>query len=47
VRYAILIDGGFIKTKLGSQERPLTAKVVSAGLKLLRSHVALKTNTLH
>ncbi len=47
MRYAILIDGGFIKKKLGSQEQPLTAKVVSEFLKSLRSHEALKTNTLH
>ena len=45
--YAILIDGGFIKRKLGSQAAPLDATRVSCFLAAIRSHAALSDLRLH
>ena len=47
VKYAILIDAGFIKKKLGSQASPLTAIGVQVFLAALRSHPCLQKLDLH
>ena len=45
--YAILIDAGFLKRKLGSQEAPATAKYVTDFVDRLRQNDALRELTLH
>jgi uncharacterized LabA/DUF88 family protein len=47
MKYAILIDAGFIKRKLGSQTQPLDAAGVCAFLASLRAHEALAAMSLH
>lgn len=47
MKYAILIDGGFIKRKLGSQAAPLDATGVLAFLDALRAHVSVADMHLH
>lgn len=41
MKYAILIDAGFLKRKLGSQAQPLDVNGVCAFLNVLREHEAL------
>ena len=41
MKYAILIDAGFLKRKLGSQAEPLDVNGVCAFLNALREHEAL------
>jgi len=47
MKYAILIDAGFLKRKLGSQAAPLNADRVSSFLGAVRSHEALFGMRLH
>jgi hypothetical protein len=47
VKYAVLIDGGFIKRKLGSKNEPMTVSHVAVFLDRLRSHRALTGKVLH
>jgi hypothetical protein len=47
VKYAVLIDGGFIKRKLGSKHEPMTVSHVAAFLDRLTSHPVLTTMQLH
>ncbi|MEJ0036480.1 MAG: NYN domain-containing protein [Gammaproteobacteria bacterium] len=47
MRYAVLIDGGFIKRKLGSRLQPMTISHVSTFLDRLKAHQALKGLRLH
>jgi hypothetical protein len=47
MKYAILIDAGFIKRKLGSQAEPLEAVGVCSFLASLRAHEALAAMSLH
>ena len=47
VKYAVLMDGGFIRRKLGSQSRPMTALDVSRFLDRLKAHTALANLVLH
>jgi hypothetical protein len=47
MKYAILIDAGFIKRKLGSQAEPLDAVGVCGFLASLRAHEALAAMSLH
>ena len=46
-RYAILIDAGFLKRKLGSRERPLTSASVGQFVDRLRETEALRNLLLH
>lgn len=45
--YAVLIDGGFIKKRLGSQAHPFTAEKLSQFLESLTKHDALLKHQLH
>lgn len=45
--YAILIDAGFLKRKLGSQAVPATAERITAFVDRLCTHELLRTMTLH
>lgn len=45
--YAVLIDGGFIKRKLGSAAHPMTAATLEGFLTALGSHAALSDHRLH
>jgi hypothetical protein len=47
MKYAILIDAGFLKRKLGSQTEPLDVTGVRAFLDALRAHEALADMSLH
>jgi hypothetical protein len=47
MKYAILIDAGFLKRKLGSQTEPLDITGVRAFLDALRAHEALTDMSLH
>ena len=47
MKYAILIDAGFLKRKLGSQTEPLDANGVCKFLNALRAHEALAGMSLH
>lgn len=47
MRYAVLIDGGFIKRKIGSRAKPTTISDVAHFLDCLKAHDALKTLQLH
>ncbi len=47
ISYAILIDGGFLKRKLGSQKQPATAAHVRAFLEKLQASPALAGMRLH
>ncbi len=46
-RFAILIDGGFLKRKLGSRENPLTAASVNAFVEGVCEHAVLSGLLLH
>ena len=46
-RYAVLIDAGFLKRKLGSREQPLTASSVRDFVSRLDAHEALRNAHLH
>ena len=45
--FAILIDGGFLKRKLGSRENPLTAQSVESFVERLKDNDALRDFGLH
>lgn len=45
--YAVLVDGGFIRRKLGSAAHPMTAAALNAFLTALGSHAALADHKLH
>ena len=45
--FAILIDGGFLKRKLGSRENPLTAESVEKFVERLKDQDALRSFDLH
>ncbi len=45
--YAILIDAGFLKRKLGSQQAPMTAAHVEAFIDQVRCHPSLRDLILH
>jgi uncharacterized protein (TIGR00288 family) len=45
--YAVLVDGGFIRRKLGSAASPMTASGFEAFLTALGSHAALADHKLH
>ena len=45
--YAILIDAGFLKRKLGSREKPATAEDISIFVEKLRKHKLLESLSLH
>ncbi len=47
MKYAVLIDGGFIKRKLGSRAEPTSLAQVTTFLSRLKSHPALARNGLH
>lgn len=47
MKYAILIDAGFAKRKLGSQADPLDVNGVRRFLDALRAHEALAGMSLH
>lgn len=46
-KYAVLIDAGFIKRKLGSHAEPLTADTVDRFVRALSVHPALANANLH
>jgi len=46
MKYAMLIDAGFLKRKLGSQAQPLGLEGVGAFLARLRAHEAISSLTL-
>ena len=45
--YAVLVDGGFIRRKLGTAAHPMTAAALNAFLTALGSHAALADHKLH
>lgn len=45
--YAVLVDGGFIRRKLGSAANPMTASGFEAFLNALGGHAALADHKLH
>jgi len=47
MKYAILIDAGFLKRKLGSQKKPLDVDGVRSFVDALRAHEALAGMRLH
>lgn len=47
MKYAVLIDAGFLKRKLGSQAQPLGLQDVYAFLARLRAHEAVSSLVLH
>jgi uncharacterized LabA/DUF88 family protein len=47
MRYAVLIDGGFVKRKLGSPAEPATISDVTRFLDHLKAHPALEPLQLH
>jgi hypothetical protein len=47
MRYAVLIDGGFVKRKLGSRAEPTTIAVVTRFLERLTAHPMLNALQLH
>jgi hypothetical protein len=47
MKYAILIDAGFLKRKLGSQVEPLNVNGVCTFLDALRAHEVLAGMSLH
>lgn len=46
-RYAVLIDAGFLKRKLGSQENPTSAHRAQRFVDRLKEHEALRSASLH
>jgi uncharacterized LabA/DUF88 family protein len=47
MKYAVLIDGGFIRRKLGSRAEPTTLAQIISFLDGLKSHPALAHSSLH
>lgn len=47
MRYAVLIDGGFVKRKLGSRAEPVTISDVTLFLERLQAHPTLENQQLH
>jgi uncharacterized LabA/DUF88 family protein len=47
LKFAILIDAGFLKRKLGSQSFPLSAGAVLAFIDAIRKHAVLESMHLH
>ena len=47
LKYAVLIDAGFLKRKLGTRDNPLTAKAVNQFIERLSDHESLSELTLH
>ncbi len=47
MKYAILVDGGFIKRKLGTEAAPMRVEHAMAFLQRLGAHEALALHTLH
>ncbi len=47
MRYAVLIDAGFLKRKLGSQKNPTTAQNICSFANSLIHHPVLEEHTLH
>jgi uncharacterized LabA/DUF88 family protein len=47
ISYAVLIDGGFVKHKLGSAKSPMTATVLSGFIEQIKSAPVLKDMRLH
>lgn len=45
--YAVLVDGGFVKRRLGSEQQPLTAQILQEFLTALGAHEALARHSLH
>jgi len=46
-RYAVLIDAGFLKRKLGSRNQPMDSEGVERFVENLRSHESLVNSSLH
>lgn len=46
-RYAVLIDAGFLKRKLGSRENPATVDIMRTFIDRLRAHEHLSAFSLH
>ena len=47
MKYAVLIDGGFIRRKLGSRAEPTSLAQITTFLSQLKSHPALVRKSLH
>ncbi|GAO73521.1 MULTISPECIES: NYN domain-containing protein [unclassified Comamonas] len=47
MKYAILIDGGFVKRKLGSSQKPATAAEITNLVAHIRGHECLAGHELH
>lgn len=47
VSYAILIDAGFVKRRLGSREHPVTAEHIASFIETVRQHRSLNSMRLH
>jgi NYN domain-containing protein len=47
MKYAVLIDGGFVKRKLGSRIAPVTVSDVTRFLERLKAHPTLESLQLH
>lgn len=47
MKYAILIDGGFVRRKLGDSKKPASASDISNLVKRLREHECLRDHFLH
>ncbi len=47
IKYAVLIDAGFLKRKLGTRDNPLTATAVNQFIERLSEHASLKELSLH
>ena len=47
MKYAILIDGGFVKRKLGTREKPATAAEITSLVAKIREHECLDEHELH
>lgn len=45
--YAVLVDGGFLKMRLGSEQQPLNAQKVHEFLDALALHPSLENHALH
>lgn len=47
MKYAILIDGGFVKRKLGTSAKPATAAEITSLVSAIRAHECLNGRELH
>jgi uncharacterized LabA/DUF88 family protein len=45
--YAVLVDGGFLKTRLGAEQQPVTAHRIEEFLDAVKGHEALRGERLH